>query len=117
MDKEIIHKVGDLRVWWIPQVPGHGNSFIVVVNSVEDGVRTMDILARYDIYQFENNIKPDYCNAGGLQIFVEDSGEGNPGWEDWYDHETGEDDPRRYLEELKARTKTTVKLKNLARLA
>jgi len=93
------HKVGDLRVWWIPQVPG--KSFNVPVDSLEMGVMITDILAQYDIFQYENKIKPDYCNAGGIHHWVADTGEGNPGWEDWYDPETGEDDPRSYLEASK----------------
>lgn len=84
-----------LSVWWIPQVPM--KSFMVEVFSVAEGVRIMDILARYDAFQFENNIKPDYCNAGGLSEWCDDLEEG-PGWIDWCDEETGEDDPRRYLE-------------------
>ena len=87
-----------LRVWWIPQVPMKG--FFVDVDSVEQGVKIMDVLADYDAFQFENNIKPDYCNAGGLQMFdpndTEDSPDGT--WTDWYDEETYTDDPREYLE-------------------
>jgi len=87
---------GDLRVWWIPQVTM--KAFYVAVDSVKEGVKIESILANYDIFQFENNVKPDYCNAGGLQRFVNNfDGEGNSGWEDWYDEETGEDDPRAYL--------------------
>lgn len=90
--------IGDLRVWWIPQVPM--KAFNVSVSSVAEGVKIMNTLADYDIFQFENNIKPDYCNAGGLQRFDADDGDGNPGWCDWYDDDTGEDDPERYLEYL-----------------
>lgn len=75
-------KVGDLRVWWIPQVPG--KAFYVNVPSAPFGAIVEDILARYDAFQFENNIKPNYCNVGGLQVWDSDSdGEGNPGWVDW----------------------------------
>lgn len=84
--------VGDLRVWWIPQVPM--KPFRVDVPSVEAGVLIMDALAEYDKFQFENRVKPDYCNAGGLEIFDAD-GE----WTDWY-HESAEgywDDPAEYL--------------------
>ena len=42
----------------------------------------MDTLANYDIFQFENNIKPDYCNTGGLSIYEE--GE----WSEWYHPDT-----------------------------
>lgn len=58
----------------------------------------MNTLAAYDIFQFENRVKPDFCNAGGLRRWCDDSdGEGAPGWEDWYDEETGEDDPEAWL--------------------
>ena len=74
---------GALRVWWIPQIPM--NAFYAEVSSVEEGRRLIDTLALYDLFQFENNIKPDYCNAGGLSRF-EDG--------DWWDY--NDDD----LEEL-----------------
>ena len=73
-------------------------SFDVEVKSVAEGVKILDVLADYDLFQFENNIKPDYSNAGGLQMWDEDAdGEGNPGWVDWYDKETYEDDPEQFL--------------------
>lgn len=86
-----------LRVWWIPQIPMH--PFYVEVASVSEGVKLMRTLADYDRFQYENNVKPDYCNQGGLQQWSEDcDGDGTPGWEDWYDDEAMEDDPERWLE-------------------
>jgi len=73
-----------LRVWWIPQVPG--TPFHVEVKDIEQAIFLMRVLADYDKFQFENNIKPDYSNAGGLEIFNEEDQE----WEDWYDND-GED--------------------------
>ena len=68
-----------LQVWWIPQVPG--KTFTVEVNSVSEGVKITNVLSSYDDFQFKNNIKPDYSNAGGLERWEEDSdGEGTPGW-------------------------------------
>lgn len=95
---KIENKPGDLRVWWVPQVPM--KSFYVQVDTVEIGVKVMDVLAEYDLFQFKNKVKPDYSNAGGLCHWCADSdGEGTPGWEDWYDEETGEDDPKAWLAE------------------
>ena len=74
---------GDLRVWWIPQVPMQ-DSFLVSVSCPKEAKKILDVLAQYDLYQFDNNIKPDYCNAGGLQ--VEDI---NGDWYEW-DNEEGE---------------------------
>ena len=78
-----------LKVWWIPQVPM--KAFEVEILSLAEGVKLLDVLANYDLFQFENRIKPDYCNAGGIVMLEGD------GWVDWYDEATGEDDPRMFL--------------------
>lgn len=67
-----------LRVWWMPQIPCE--SFYIPVDSPEEGIKILDILAVYDMFQLQENIKPDFCNAGGLQYYDEESGD----WEDWY---------------------------------
>lgn len=86
-----------LQVWWVPQVPM--SAFTVPVATIGEGVKIMDVLAAYDNFQFVNKVKPDYCNAGGLSQWTDDSdGEGTPGWADWYDDESGEDDPMAFLE-------------------
>ena len=76
-------KKGQLKVWWIPQVPG--KAFEVLVNNLREAKLLMDTLANYDLFQFRENVKPDYTNAGGVQIFENDE------WTDWYDEETGMD--------------------------
>lgn len=92
-----------LQVWWIPQVPKYLlKAFTVDVDTVEEGVKIMNVLADYDDFQFKNNIKPDYCNTGGLNQWEEDSdGEGTPGWVSWYDEETYEDNPYEWLKKQK----------------
>ena len=82
-----------LRVWWIPQVLMQ--PFYVPVSSVAEGVKIMDVLAEYDLFQHRHHVKPDYCNVGGLQML--EDGE----WVDWCT-EDGEDDPRAWLEERAA---------------
>lgn len=91
------------RVWHIPQIPG--KEFLVEVPTVEEGVRLMNALADYDLFQFENNIKPDYCNMNGLQVWDEGLTEEDMAemeltdkWVDWYNDEY--DDPREYIESL-----------------
>lgn len=54
------------RVYWIPQVPM--KPFIAEVPTLEAGYRLCDTLGQYDLFQYENNIKPDYCNAGGVEF-------------------------------------------------
>ena len=87
-----------LQVWWVPQVPM--KAFEVEVASVAEGVKVLDVLSDYDAFQYDNNIKPDYANAGGLNQWSDNiDGKGTPGWEDWYDDETMEDDPRKFVGE------------------
>jgi hypothetical protein len=72
--------MAEYRVWWIPQVPM--KPFRVPVETPEQGRWLCDVLADYDIFQFESNVKPDYCNAGGVQMLDED-GE----WVDWPEYD------------------------------
>jgi hypothetical protein len=75
-------KENDLRVFWIPQVPM--KAFYVAVSGPDEAGKVLDILAMYDLFQFENNVKPDYSNMGGLEVF--EKGE----WLDWEDQSTGD---------------------------
>lgn len=67
-----------MRAWWCPQV-WNKFSFYVPVKTVEEAKRLMDTLAAYDQFQFETNIKLDFCNAGGLQVWDEEEQD----WIDW----------------------------------
>src|SRR5437764_15443226 len=60
-------KEGDLRVWWIPQIPM--KPFLFSVPSLTVGRLFLEVLAKYDLFQLENNIKPDFANTGGLARF------------------------------------------------
>lgn len=79
-------KAGALRVWWIPQVPM--NPFHVHVDSPAEAKLILDTLARYDLFQLEHRIKPDFCNVGGLECFSQDGDDGE--WCEWYDTDTGD---------------------------
>lgn len=68
-----------LRVWWIPQV-GIEETFYIPVITPEEGKKFLDVLAAYDAFQLQNNVKPDYCNVGGLQVFDKEEQE----WNDWF---------------------------------
>lgn len=75
-------KEGDLKVWHVPQMPC--KAFEVEVYSLTEAKRIINVLADYDLFQFDNKIKPDYCNASGLSVYLD--GE----WVDWLD-ENGDD--------------------------
>ena len=76
-------KPGALRVWHIPQVPG--TPFHMTVDTPQEAQRVLQLLLAYDIFQFENKIKPDYCNAGGLEIYEDGD------WFEWRDPENHDD--------------------------
>ena len=73
---------GDLRVWWIPQIPM--KAFEWPVDDLRQAAVMLDALAAYDDFQFAENVKGDYANTGGLSIFQ--GGE----WVDW-ENEEGDD--------------------------
>ena len=68
----------EFRVWWIPQVPM--KSFKVKVDNRAEGTKLLGILADYDQFQFDNCVKPDYCNAGGISMRHPEITEG-----EWWD--------------------------------
>jgi hypothetical protein len=61
-----------------------GKPFRVFVSSPLEGKQLMNILADYDSFQLTQNIKPDYSNANGLDVFEDGQ------WVTWYD-EFGDD--------------------------
>lgn len=77
---------GSLMVWWIPQVPMQ--PFLFPVDTPQMAKEVLKCLAFYDLFQFDNNIKPDYANAGGLLVFEEDPED--DGWCEWSNPETGD---------------------------
>lgn len=60
---------------------GAVKNFYVEVESIEQACKILNILWDYDLFQYENNIKPDYCNASGIEYFDEEEQE----WCEWYD--------------------------------
>jgi hypothetical protein len=73
-------KNGQLRVWWIPQVPM--TAFHVEVSTPKEGKKILNILADYDLFQLKHNIKPDYSNVGGMSVFLTEE---DLGWCEWED--------------------------------
>ena len=81
-----------LRVWHIQQIPI--KAFYVDVGTPEEAIKILDILAEYDMFQFQNRVKGDYCSAQGLEEFWEEENK----WVEWYSED--DLDIRRYKESL-----------------
>lgn len=80
-----------MHEWLRTKVDSSGSHDAVPLASeqVRQALNLLDCLAEYDKFQFENRIKPDYCNAGGL--VYEHDGEGGFEWCSWYDCEGNEE--------------------------
>lgn len=96
-----------LRVWHIPQVPM--KAFTVEVDSLQEAVKIKNVLADYDLFQYENNVKGDYTSISGIHIWDESLSdqdlidmELDDRWVDWFyeDDEQSFDCPEEYLEWL-----------------
>jgi hypothetical protein len=83
-----------LKVWWMPQIPM--KCFEFEVSSIEEGRKFMDVLANYDLFQFENNVKPDYANTGGI-VYSHPLIEGG----DWLDVPEDDDEVAGMLAEIR----------------
>lgn len=70
------------RVWYIPQVPM--KAFEVDVPDVKTGRLLLDAIERFSLFEYENQVKPDYADAGGVAYLDEDG--------DWIDLEDEEDE-------------------------
>lgn len=74
------------RVCHFPQIPC--KAFEVECDTLEQAEKVSDVLALYDIFQFENKIKPDYSNS----TYIEFS---HPGYDEgewtYYDPEYDKD--------------------------
>lgn len=79
-------KPGDLRIWYVPQVPM--KAFTEPVETVAEGNRLLDVIYRLALFELENRVKPDYSNMGGVARWETD-GEGGF---DWYDVDEEEDE-------------------------
>lgn len=70
MNTDEIIEVNDgtakFRIWWTPQVPME--PFYAEVPTYAEARRLENTLGLYDAFQFENRVKGDYCNAGGVQF-------------------------------------------------
>lgn len=82
-----IYKPGDLRVWYIPQIPGE--PFTVDVPDVATARLVLDALVGLSAHEYANRIKPDYADVGGVSMY-EPAG-ATPGYE-WGDYELADED-------------------------
>jgi hypothetical protein len=66
------------KAWYIPQVPM--KPFEIEASTAAKAQTILNIIINFSIFEFENKVKPDYCDAGGVS-------EWNVGEQEWVDIE------------------------------
>lgn len=68
---EIINpsQIGEFRIWHIPQIPGQ--AFHWSAASSAEAEKLLDLLVKYDAFQYEECIKPDYTSTSGIECLLD----------------------------------------------
>lgn len=64
------------RAWYIPQIPG--KPFLVYADTYAKAQFAEEVMGKLSLFEFENRIKPDYADAGGVEKWDDTDGE-------WYE--------------------------------
>ena len=56
--------MSDFKVWYVPQVPM--KAFEVHVADLTTARILLDTLERFSLFEYEERVKPDYADAGGI---------------------------------------------------
>lgn len=75
---------GQVRVWYIPQVPM--DAFEFDVPDLAAGKLVLDALSAFSWFEYQNDVKPDYADAGGIHSYEAD---GSGGF-DWFEVDESE---------------------------
>jgi hypothetical protein len=67
--------------------------FVRSVPTLDEGLRLVETLGLYDLFQLENRVKPDFCNAGGVQMLHPTGTDG-----EWWDVPEDDDELRDILD-------------------
>ena len=66
------------KAWYIPQVPM--KAFEVETHTAAEAQAALDLITAFSIFEFENKVKPDYADAGGIVLWDEPD-------QEWFDYE------------------------------
>ena len=64
------------KVWYIPQVPMQ--AFEVEVDDLKTAEKLLNTIYEFSSFEYENRVKPDYSDVGGIAQWSED----DQSWED-----------------------------------
>lgn len=64
------------KVWYVPQLPM--KAFEVEVDDLKTANTVLNAIYDLSLFEYENRIKPDYADLGGIAVWNEEDSE----WED-----------------------------------
>lgn len=67
--KNATPREGDLRVWYIPQIPMKAFEVDLPTQDLGIAALVLDSLIGLSLFEFENKVKPDYADAAGIARF------------------------------------------------
>ena len=83
-DKELNEaapKEGDLRLWYVQMFDSRDFFYADVANPSEAMAQLL-VIYNLALFLYDNDQIPDYCNAGGLEVYESD-GDGGYEWCEW----------------------------------
>ena len=66
------------QVWYCPQMPM--KAFEVETSNALEAEKILGVLEDFSLFEFENRVKPDYADVGGIQVWDEEG----RGWVDYH---------------------------------
>ena len=75
--------IAKFKVWYVPQVSM--KAFEVECETAEQAQEALDLITNFSNFEFENNVKPDYSDAGGVVEWDETE-------QEWCDYEPEADE-------------------------
>ena len=66
------------RVWYVSQIPM--KAFFVETTNAIEAEKILSALGDFSLFEFQNFVKPDYADAGGIEIWDVEG----QGWIDYH---------------------------------
>lgn len=79
---EVVAKEGDLRLWYM-QMFDSREIFYANASNADEAMDQLLTIYELTLFLYNHNQIPDYCNAGGIEVYEAD-GDGGFEWCEWY---------------------------------
>lgn len=66
------------KMWYIPQMPM--KAFEFKTDTSAEALAALDLITDFSIFEYDNNVKPDYCDMSGISQWDETE-------QEWFDYD------------------------------